>query len=237
MQKCAMSQRVPPFPHIYRQGLAGNMLYAWFSAMHTRVDIMLVSALGEEAMLMAAQAVKERIAEVEAFADCFNPASELARYNAGAMAESELCTELRDILRRCEAWKQRTGGLFDVDVSGRTNLSGFIKGYALDAVKPIVERHGITSALINMGNSSIMAIGNRPDGSAGWAVSDANGNEHVLCDECLTSSGNDTADRRHIVNPATGTMITGRRVVSVLTKGGEEGEVMSTVTFIKNCSG
>ena len=39
------------------------------------------------------------------------------------------------------------------------NLSGFLKGYALDKIREILKVHIIANALINMGNSSVLALG------------------------------------------------------------------------------
>ena len=50
------------------------------------------------------------------------------------------------------------------------NLSGFLKGYALDKIREILKVHIIANALINMGNSSVLALGNHPVGT-GWKVS------------------------------------------------------------------
>lgn len=49
-----------------------------------------------------------------------------------------------------------------------------------------------------MGNSSILALGNHPVGS-GWKINDI-----LLHNECLTTSGNDSPSRRHIVSPQNG---------------------------------
>ena len=41
----------------------------------------------------------------------------------------------------------------------------------------------------------------------------------------LTTSGNDSSERIHIMNPLTGEYIRGKRRVEVVTAGGAEGEV------------
>lgn len=42
------------------------------------------------------------------------------------------------------------------------NLSGFLKGYALETIRDILHSCSIENALINMGNSSELALGNHP---------------------------------------------------------------------------
>ena len=49
------------------------------------------------------------------------------------------------------------------------DLCGYIKGYVLDCIRKILETNHISDALINLGNSSILAIGNQPLGQ-GWKI-------------------------------------------------------------------
>lgn len=207
--------------------------------MHSRVDIALVSGLDEAVLVGVVERMQVRIAEIERVGNCFDPYSELSRLNRDEVAREDVSEELARILSLCDEWKAKTAGLFDVAYSGTINLSGFLKGYALDEVRPIIEEAGIADALINLGNSSILALGCQPGYTDGWHISALNssppsdGAGETLHNQCLTTSGNDTADRCHIVNPITGQLIKGLRQVSVITYSGAEGEVMATVKFIK----
>ncbi len=49
------------------------------------------------------------------------------------------------------------------------NLGGVAKGYALDLMLPVLERHGASSALLNFGQSSTWALG-APPASSGWRL-------------------------------------------------------------------
>lgn len=158
------------------------------------------------------------------------------------------------LLARCLQANRDTGGLFDITVNspdfrpGLINsvklstedacslhfaplpewegasiildLSGILKGYALERLRVLLPTFGIRDALINLGNSSILSLGKNPsDIPAGY---------------CLTTSGNATADRRHIRNPLTGEFITGKHTVSVTTANAIDGEIQSTVCFIQS---
>ena len=218
--------------HIYRRKEDEAMFYCWFRAMHTRVDIAMRTGGVEDVCLELAERMRSRISEIEAAGNCFDPASELSRFNDGLLAPDELSGELQQILRICEEWRIRTDGIFNVKVNGRINLSGFLKGYALDELKPLLAVYGISDALVSMGNSSILAIGNRDAEVAGWLLTAPDGGTHLLRNQCLTTSGNDNPGRRHIIDPRTGKFIEGQRTVSVITDSGAEGEVMSIVKFI-----
>lgn len=223
-------------------------LYEWFGAMHTRVDILLRSSAYDYDYLRDTVGImRQEICEIEKTGNRFDPTSEVSRLNAlQAGVKHTLSPRLYDILTLCLRYNKQTEGLFDITVQSKghspqtiggihidsngtysrdsenimIDLSGFLKGYALDRVRPVLEERGITDALVNMGNSSIMAMGDVPG---------------PVRNACLTTSGNDSPDRCHIVNPLTGEMIRGKRQVQVVTNSGAEGEAEATRRFISCC--
>lgn len=248
-------------PHIFRSLPDGrNVCYAWFSAMHTRIDVALLDDRSEQKMNRLVSRLHDLIVATEKLASCFDEESELARVNREAFRHPVLLTgELFSVLSLCRHYQLLTGGLFDITTDSddfrpdtfsqvflsddrhirffregiRLNLSGFLKGYALDKVRTCLSEQGITDALVNMGNSSVLALGRQP-GENAWSVGTPDHPELnvSLHDQCLTTSGNDSLERRHIVDPRTGRFVEGQRAVSVVTTGGSEGEVFSTCCFI-----
>ena len=240
-----------------------SLIYAWFEAMHTRIDLMLWDKdISQNVVLGLIADIRDDVLRIERMGSCFIPQSELSSINSSPVGTSvEISEELHAILSRCIEHNKATDGLFDVAVSldfpgirldekilletgNRVirlkegvyiNLSAYLKGYALDRAVARVRSAHVANGLISFGNSSIAAFGNHPNGR-GWPVSAAQGNEddYLICDMFLTSSGNETEDRMHIINPLTGELIKGKGMVSVMSGTAEEGEVLSTVTFIKN---
>lgn len=233
-------------PHLCRTQPDGSTaVYVWFEAMHTRVDILLISRNHTESELLdVADAMKLLISQLEKIGNRFDPASEISRLNGLAPGEKTIISNtLYNMLSLCLDFHARTKGLFDITATSpaykpnlissihlgpentfwrdnecvQLDLSGFIKGYALDCLRPYLESRGITDALISLGNSSILALGNVPG---------------PVKNGCLTTSGNSDASRRHILNPLTGQYITGQRTAQVYTSSGAEGEVEATVKFI-----
>ena len=238
-----------------------HMTYAWFEAMHTRMDIVLWSDIVSDTILHSiCRSVKEEAVRIELMASCFLAESEVAGINSSPVGERvKLSEEMFSILERCIVYNRSTDGMFDIAVSAgkkgvflmdkicldkntlsasrlaedvRLNLSGFLKGYALDKAVGIIRSAGVDNALVSFGNSSVYAIGNHPGGN-GWPVATEDGEEYILLNECLTTSGNSREDRKHIINPLTGEYIEGRSMTSVITSTAEEGEVMSTTSFLK----
>ena len=235
--------------HQSRQLPDGSIaLYAWFEAMHTRVDLLLRKKdTSPSSLLESAEAVRALLFRLEKAGNRFAPDSEISRLCEGpAGVPVKLSEDLFDMLRLALHYHSTTGGLFDITVNTpghaadtiiydvelsetektctlhRTSmvldLSGFIKGYALDRIKPLLSEQGITDALVSLGNSSIMAMGDVPG---------------PVKDGCLTTSGNDTAERCHIINPLTGEYVRGHGSAQVRTASGAEGEVMAKVKFIQ----
>lgn len=248
-------------PRICKKSPSGEMIYyTWFQAMHTRIDVAIVSCEAEAFLNEASQRIYHRILDIEHTANCFDENSEISIVNRQAhLGPMTLSDELYHILSLCMKYNKLTFGLFDIttdsegftretithvaltderkikfDIPGiRLNLSGFLKGYALESIRSLLKECNIENALINMGNSSIMALG-RPHSTQKWAISHHMQNTEPiqLENECLTTSGNDIDTRLHIVNPRTGKTIEGRKCTSLVTKSGIEGEVLSTALFI-----
>lgn len=249
--------------HICRKSDDGKtLLYSWTTAMHTRIDLLFCAEQSEECLVKISEEVSNEINRIEKFGSCFDPASEISKLNATKKSTPIVVSkELFQLLSVCKKYNKDTLGLFDITVGSedynsktieglnfcedniiskeydgiRIDLSGVLKGYALDCIKEIIKQRGISNALINMGNSSVLAIGlgiNMKE-DKGWNVGFPDLHDRIaLHDECLTTSGNDSENRRHIINPRTGKMIEGKRQLAVITDCGTEGEVLSTALFI-----
>lgn len=275
--------------HVYRSPHEGDgLFYAWFLSMHTRVDIILCSRKSEEELLLTVNHIYDVLCQLEKTANYYDPTSELARVNRmAATSPVVLSEELYGMIDLCLEYNKKTLGCFDITVLSNNydrntihsvqlsaeersvffrqpgvtlNLSGFLKGYALEKIKSILKESMIENALINMGNSSVLALGNHPMGKGwkinfGWAANtstnastntstnvadtaaaDASANADnpqsiLLYNECLTTSGNESSQRKHIISPRSGEFVKGARQIAVVTADGAIGEILSTGLF------
>ena len=274
--------------HLFRRLPQANRYYAWFTALHTRVDLLLLGHFEEPEFEAAEVAVRDELLAVERMGNRFDPKSELsvAVRSAVSTGAAVLSPELFNLLSRCLQANKETEGLFDITVNspcfypglintihlepftataGTTaisraslpsltggvpvgrggslfvtipespsltgevsvgqggslvlDLSGILKGYALERLRQLLSAFGIADALVNLGNSSILSLGQNPS--------------DIPSGSCLTTSGNASASRRHIRNPLTGEFVTGARTVSVTTADGVDGEIASIVEFLR----
>lgn len=246
--------------HIFRQySPEESIFYAWFAAMHTRIDIAFCHLPEYDSLYLATEIQKETL-RIENLANRFNPHSELSRVNRLAHQEPfELSDELFIILSNCLRYYDLTYGCFDITIQSdhssadrihqielnpihktiflndkriQLDLNGYIKGYALDKAMEIAKAGNCSNALINFGNSSIGALGNHPRGK-GWKIKLPDSELSItLIDQCLTNSGNSDG-HKHIIHPKTCETSTRTDTLSVLSHSGVTGEILSTALYIK----
>jgi thiamine biosynthesis lipoprotein len=125
------------------------------------------------------------------------------------------------------------------------DLGAVAKGYAGDLLAQIMADHGVTSALLNLGQSTIQAVGVRPDG-APWRIGlqDPDGESYLgvleLTDQALGVSGGyqryfeqDGVRYWHILDPNTAAPArSGLTSVAVVGKSGAVCDGLSTALFV-----
>jgi thiamine biosynthesis lipoprotein len=241
-----------------------KIIYAWFSAMYTRIDILISADNSRDDLVCIAEQIENEIKRVEAFANRFDGNSEVSQINCTAFVNTITATEeLFQIIDECLLHNKKTLGFFDITVNStnglkdgisnilldkekqtikflhpdvRLDLSGFIKGYVLRAVRSLLQKNNINHALVNVGNSSILALGNHPWGE-GWKIGFPEvqtPNQCVLHDECLTTSGNNEHTKWPIIQPHTGQSVASNQHISVVTDDPAIGEALSVALYAAN---
>ena len=129
----------------------------------------------------------------------------------------------------------------------KIDLGGIGKGYATDKVAEILDEKKVDSALISLGFSSVLAYGDKPDGSA-WRVGvrdfDSSDNAYFgvvsLKDEFLSTTGDyehffiqDGVRYHHVLDPKTGYPAdSGLRSVTVISNNGAMSDAYSTALMV-----
>ncbi|MDR1406683.1 MAG: FAD:protein FMN transferase [Tannerella sp.] len=220
--------------------------------MGTRLDALLLGD-GREGLEALWDEIAAETFRLEKMLNRFDPESALGRLNAAAAVGTVAVEdELWSILMECGRYRELTEGCFDIalgrwaevtfDVSARTvrlgrdaffDLGGYAKGYAAQRIGDILVRHGVTRALVNFGDSMALGIGTHPHGCY-WPAGIDNPytgrrlDEIRLCDAALSVSGNMPGRPAHIVRPATGRCVEGRRIVAVAAPHPVDAEVLTT---------
>jgi len=120
-------------------------------------------------------------------------------------------------------------------VSGMIFDPGAIgKGYALDQAAMILrEDYGIGHALLNAGNSTLLAIGSLP-GQDGWPVRAGDPEPFPLRDEALSGTGFDVRGA-HIIDPRSGRLVDIRRRIRwAIAPNATLADALSTAFMVMN---
>ena len=129
------------------------------------------------------------------------------------------------------------------------DLGGIAKGYAVDRVVELLRRRGITSAVVNLGGSSVYGLG-APPGKEAWeiGVQDPTRSNWIaltvsLRDRALSVAGGyerffekDGVTYSHIMDPRTGRPVQGVLSVAVLSPSATDGDALDDVLFVQGVS-
>jgi len=118
----------------------------------------------------------------------------------------------------------------------RFDLGGIAKGYAIDKAFEIIQKHDISSQLVDAGGD--FRVGSPPPGTDGWKI--AKESETVFLKETAmaTSGGRfqfveiDGIRYAHIVDPKTGLGITGGQTVHVTAPTAMEADALATAVIL-----
>ncbi len=127
------------------------------------------------------------------------------------------------------------------------DFGGIAKGLALDRAAAILRDHGVESARLNVGTSTIVAVG-APPGKSGWTVDIRspynNGEDAYIATVDIRNESLSTSSRTeryieidgqrygHIVDPRTGMPTTGILSATAITPNGLESDVLSTAFYV-----
>jgi FAD:protein FMN transferase len=132
------------------------------------------------------------------------------------------------------------------DIPGvELDLGGIAKGYAVDRVVALLQRHGITAALVSAGGSTVFALGHPPD-RLSWDVKIQDPLEPGrvafsvgLTDRALSMAGRSAKSfdangvlYSHIMDPRTGRPVQSILSVAVTSLTGTEGDALDDALFV-----
>jgi thiamine biosynthesis lipoprotein len=228
--------------------------------MGTRFDVLVMEQQKYEAEVLW-KSIVQQLLVWNRMLNRFDSNSEIAMINSNGPIKSIMVSDqVWSILCQCRSYWERTYGLFDITLKDfacvvfskeeqsisfsspyiHLDLGGYAKGFALKEIKKMIVAAGVEHALVDFGNSSILAIGHHPYGDA-WKVSVTNPfsfeeqlDEITLKNEALSVSGNSPYYFGHIINPITNEVIRDERLIAVVADDPLDAEVLSTTFMIAN---
>ena len=228
--------------------------------MGTRLDVLLFD--DDKCWLETVWArIEMELRRLEMMLNRFDSKSEVAKINNSAQfSEAQLSDELWRIMLDCRQYYEKTDGFFDVTHTSfekivflekthgilfekdgmMLDFGGYAKGYALKSIREKLNEAGIKPALVNFGNSSVLALGAHPY-SDSWSIkidnlTDVNEQPPIqLFDASLSVSGNTVACKKHVINPKTAEYIIGDSMVAIVAKDPLDAEVLTTAWMASGC--
>ena len=242
-----------------------SVAYASTDVMHTSAEVILPYFCKEESERIISD-LWDELRREDAVFNRFARSSDIARINEkGGETPIEVSEEIFMVLEMCSLFNKATLGYFDitanaasrtssegesysldtaahtVKLNGRSknlDLGGFAKGYALGKLREILTANSVGCALINLGNSSTLAVGHHPYGEF-WPVSIAhtyftNREAYTihLADASLSVSGRDNSGNGHIIDPFTGNTISKPEMIAASGPSPLVAEVLSTALYV-----
>ncbi len=222
--------------------------------MGTRFELVL-PVQGDEA---AARAIAEAaLAEIE---DChrrlsrFNPSSLLSHIvRAGADGPVALDHDTFALFQDTVTVWRDSGGAFDPTIPANAtdavrldpdrltilldrpnvplDLGGIAKGHALDLAARVLRAHGVRSAFLHGGTSSLAAIG-APPGRESWRVALEGGGEVELRDQCLSVSAAWEGNPHPTLDPRTLERVPAPRRAVVVAPSARLADAWSTAALV-----
>jgi len=159
--------------------------------------------------------------------------SEISRLGRGELLLSECAPEVDEVLTRCVALREQTGGYFDVRAGGTLDPSGLVKGWA---VAGAADRLGARRAFINAGGD--IATRGGP-----WRVGIRHPLEHSrlaavleVSDLAVATSG-EYERGRHVLDPHTGRPPDGLLSVTIVGPDLATADAYATAAFAMGAAG
>ena len=250
-------------PQVYYSE-ANAIAHSSFRAMNTLFDILICGIEKPKAESIFERVYSETI-RIEKLLNRFDPESEVSVLNNRAGSQPvNTSLELYAIIQECKQLNLLSNGYFDICINSlehqnpgmeclkfndqlkqisfananvKLDFGAYAKGYALDKIKEILKGESITDALINFGNSSILAIGKHPKGNF-WKVDLQNIYDpkssvysFELTNNFLTTSGKLPSKIAHVISPIKGEICDENNTISVVTNSAIIGEAISTALF------
>lgn len=116
----------------------------------------------------------------------------------------------------------------------RLDLGAVGKGYALDVMAATLREWGISSACLNSGGSSVLALGDEGTAGGGWAVGvGEEGNHRAVPLREASLAGSGTAVKgSHLIDPRTGRPAERTRRTWALAPTAAQSDALSTAFFL-----
>ena len=108
----------------------------------------------------------ERLRQINERFSTYKPDSEVSQFAAGKIAEEDLSSELKSVIKACRQAEAKTDGYFSAWAGGAFDPSGYVKGWAIAEVGNVVEGSGFKTFSIGAAGDILC----RSDSQKVWQI-------------------------------------------------------------------
>lgn len=138
----------------------------------------------------------------------FKDSSEISRLDRGAIALADCAPEVDEVLTRCAALREETGGYFSVRAGGRLDPSGLVKGWAVGRAAELLARAGADRFAVDAGGDVVVRGRAGDDGPWRVGVRHPEQREKVAavlgCEDVAIATSGAYERGEHVLDPHTG---------------------------------
>lgn len=185
----------------------------------------------------AVQAVWDELRRIDLIYSTYRSGSVISRLNRGELARAAANGEVQTVLAECEAWRDRTGGAFNIVRPDETlDPSGYVKGWAVYRAARLLDGRHITRYCVNAGGD-MQLRGQAPDGGP-WRVglahpfSPGHYAKVLALQDCAVATSGTYERGHHIYDPRTGAPVTELVSLTVVGATIDRADVLATAAFV-----
>jgi len=161
--------------------------------------------------------------------------SEISQINRGELSNLDYSGEMKKVLKLCEETKKETGGYFDINLNGKLDPSGIVKGYAIWQASKILEKKGYRNFYVEIAGD--IQTSGRNEKKEDWRVGIQNPfnlKEIIkvlkISNKGIATSGNYQRGK-HVLNPKTKLPADGIASITVIGTNIYEADRFATAAF------
>lgn len=98
----------------------------------------------------------------------YKKTSEISKINTGRLDSKDCSSDMIRVLKLCEETKKETDGYFDINLHGKLDPSGVVKGWAIYNASKLLRRRGVKNFYVEAGGD-IQVYGKNQEGSP-WII-------------------------------------------------------------------
>ncbi|HEU4978407.1 MAG TPA: FAD:protein FMN transferase [Solirubrobacteraceae bacterium] len=165
----------------------------------------------------------------------YDDSSEISRLGRGEIALADCSPEVDEVLTRCAALREETGGYFSVRAGGSLDPCGLVKGWAVGRAAALLEQAGAECFAVDAAGDVV--VRGRPGDDGPWRVGVRHPQQRAKvaavlgCEDVAVATSGAYERGEHVLDPHTGRPPSGLLSVTILGPDIATADAYATAAF------